>query len=342
MRANSLSALMWGAAFIAFVAVGTLCGPAYGKTVTLTYSNVYPATHGNAVLAQEWANEIEKRTNGAVKFQMFPGGTLTPADQCYDGVVKGISDLGMSVLSYTKGRFPLSEVIDLPLGYRSGYQATRLANAFYKQFKPKEFDDVKVMYLMAHGPGILHTKDKPVSKMEDLKGMKIRCSGTSAKMVKALGATPVAMPQPETYEALSKGVVEGVVSPVEVLKGWKFADVIKYTTNNLGSAYSLGFFVVMNKKKWESLPKDVQDTIEKVNEEWIEKSAKNWDVMDKEGKDHSLSKGNKFIDLTKEEDARWAVAVRPVLDEYVQETKAKGLPGDEALKFCLEWLKNNP
>ncbi len=107
----------------------TVAGPGYCATVELTYSIFFPATHGHTVLATEWAKEIEKRTNGAVKINMYPGATLTPADQCYDGVVKGISDIGMSVLSYTKGRFPLTEVIDLPQGYKSGSQVTQLCNA---------------------------------------------------------------------------------------------------------------------------------------------------------------------------------------------------------------------
>jgi len=330
--------------FSVFLAVAMLVVGGYGlghcKTVELTYSIFFPATHGNTLLATEWAKEIEKRTNGAVKINMFPGATLTPADQCYDGVVKGISDIGMSVCSYTAGRFPLSEVIDLPLGYENAKQVTRLCNAFYKKFTPKEFDDVQIMYLHGHGPGIFHTK-KPVEKMEDLKGVKIRCTGTSKKIVSALGATPVAMPQPETYDALQKGVVDGVVSPIETLKGWKFAEVIKSSTENFGSSYSLAFFVAMNKKKWESLPKDVKDTIEQINEEWIEKTAQRWDDFDVEGKKLTLEKGNKVIELSKEEDTRWKQAVQPVLAEYVEAMKAKGLPGDEALKFCQEWLSKN-
>jgi TRAP-type C4-dicarboxylate transport system substrate-binding protein len=323
----------------AVLMVGPL-SPAHGGAVELTYSIFFPATHGNTLLATEWAKEVEKRTNGAVKINMFPGATLTPADQCYDGVVKGISDIGMSVLSYTKGRFPLTEVIDLPLGYTSGLQATKLCNAYYNKFKPKEFDDVKIMYLHGHGPGILHTK-KPVRTMDDLKGMKIRCTGTNAKLVSALGGTPVAMPQTETYDALQKGVVDGVVSPIETLKGWKFGEVIKSTTQNLGSSYSLAFFVAMNKKKWDSLPKDVQATIEKINEEWIEKTGKAWDEFDKEGAAFTLSKGNEIIPLSKEEDEKWAKKVQPVFVEYVEAMKAKNLPGEEALKFCQEWLSQN-
>ncbi len=340
MVRKKLSGLLLGCmATCAFIIVAA--GTGYGKTVELTYSNVYPATHGNLILANEWCKEIEKRTNGAVKISMFPGGTLTPSDQCYDGVVKGISDIGMSVVSYVKGRFPLSEVIDLPLGYTRGSQATRLANAYFEKFKPKEFDDTKVMYLMAHGPGIVHTK-KPVEKLEDLKGVKVRGTGTSARVIAALGAVPVAMPMPETYDALSRGVADGVVAPIEALKGWKLAEVIKSTTEDYGAAYSLLFFVVINKKKWESLPKDVQETIEQINKEWIERSAELWDKIDKEGREFTLSKGNKIIPLSKEENARWAEAVKPVLEEYLKSMKEKNLPGEEALKFCQEWLKKNP
>ena len=179
MRRNRLLGIVFGCLLVCLVF--TMGAPsAQAATVELTYSIFFPATHRQCILATEWAKEIEKRTNGAVKINMFPGGTLTPADQCYDGVVKGISDVGMSVVSYVKGRFPLSEVIDLPLGYRSGTQATKLANAYFAKFKPKEFDDVKIMYFHGHGPGIVNTK-KPVEKLEDLKGMKLRCTGTSAQ-----------------------------------------------------------------------------------------------------------------------------------------------------------------
>jgi TRAP-type C4-dicarboxylate transport system substrate-binding protein len=317
-------------------------GHSQTKSVTLTYSIFFPATHTHTILATEWAKEIEKRTNGAVKITMFPGATLTPANQCYDGVVKGISDIGMSVLSYTAGRFPLMEVIDMPLGYRTGYQATRLCNAFYNKFQPKELDDVKVMYLHGHGPGILHTQDKKITKLEELKGKKIRCTGTTAKMVSHWGAAPVAMPQTETYDAVQKGVVDGLMSPIETLKGWKFAEVTKYTTLNYGSAYSMAFFVVMNKQKWNALPKDIQATVQKVNEEWIEKTGKAWDEIDKAGWEFAKSKGHQFIPLSKQEDERWAAAARPVFGEYAQAMKAKGLPGEEALKFCRDWLKKNP
>jgi TRAP-type transport system periplasmic protein len=316
--------------------------PAYSqeKVVNLRYAHFMPSVTKQAVLADQWCKEVEKRTNGRVKITFHPGSTLMPAPQTYDGVVKGIGDIGWSIFSYTRGRFPLIEVIDLPLGIRTGYVATQMINAFYAKFKPKELDEVKVLYLHAHGPGILSSK-KPVAGLDDLKGMKVRSTGLSAKIAQALGAVPVGLPITETYDALMKGVAEGVLIPVEALQQWKLMEVTKFTTENYGSSYSTAFFCVMNKEKWASLPPDIQKIIEKVNEEWIEKTGRLWDDMDREGRELAQKKGHKFIALSKEEDARWAEKMKPILEDYVKANKAKGLPGDEALKFCQDYLKAN-
>jgi TRAP-type transport system periplasmic protein len=311
---------------------------AQDKVIVLKYTNFFPAPHANSIIAEQWCKEVEKRTNGRVKVNYYPGATLTPANQTYDSVVKGIADVGTSVQAYTRGKFPLTEVVDLPLAYRSGFVATKMVNEFYKKFQPKEYDETQVMYLHAHGPGILHTK-KPVNRMEDLKGMKIRSTGLSAKVVQAAGGAPVGMPMTESYDALSKGVADGILCPDEALKGFKLGEVTAYTTETYGAAYSSAFFVVMNKQKWSSLPKDIQAIIEKINEEWIDKQGHIWDDIDKEGKTWAIQKGMKYIPLSPEENARWAAAVRPILDEYVKNAKAKGLPGDAALQFCLDYLK---
>lgn len=333
----------WAFSVVVLLVFGLACftGAAFGqaKEIKLNYSNFFPAPHKNSVLAGEWAKEIEKRTNGLVKITLFHGGTLTPAATCYDGVTKGLSDIGFSVLSYTLGRFPLSEVIDLPVGYKSGTAATKLINAFYKKFQPKELQDTQVMYLHGHGPALVHTNKKPIKTLEDLKGVKIRGTGTVAKIIGALGGTPVAMPMPETYDALSKGIAEGVMCPIEALDGWKLAEVLKYTTQSYPTAYTIGFFVVMNKDKWNSLPPDVQKIIGQVNDEFVVKQAKVWDDIDVAGLEVAKSKGVQTIPLSKEEEAKWVKAVQPMFEDYVKRMKEKGLPGEEALKFCQEELK---
>jgi len=321
---------------ILFLGLLLLAGPAFAQ-VRLNYSIFFPASHRNSVLAAEWAREVEQRTGGRVKVTLFYGGTLTPADKCYDGVVKGISDLGMSCLSYTMGRFPLSEVLDLPLGARSGRAATRRVNDFYATVKPKELADVQVMYLHAHGPGLLRPKP-PVRSLEELKGLKIRATGPSAALVSALGAVPGAMPMGDSYDALSRGVTQGILCPTESLQGWKLGEVVKHSTLDYGAAYSSTFFVVMNKARWSSLPPDVQQAIAQVNAERLERTGTSWDEMDKAGEAFAAGLGASFLPLPPAENERWAAAMQPLFDQYVAEKSAKGLPAAEALRFCRERL----
>jgi TRAP-type C4-dicarboxylate transport system substrate-binding protein len=307
------------------------------KVTTLKYANFFPPANKVSVLAEQWCKEVEKKTNGRVKVNYFPGSALTGAAQTYDSVIKGIADIGLSFCSYTRGRFPLTEVIDLPLGYKSGYVGTKMANAYYNKLKPKEFDDVKVIYLHTSPPHRLFAKT-PVNNLNDLKGLKIRATGTSAKVVQALGGVPVAMPMSDAYDALKKGVADGIVCPYEPMKGFKLGDVVSYCTP-FGSAYTNVAYVVMNKNKWNSLPRETKNIIDQINAAWIEKQGKLWDELDQEGKEVFIQKGGKILSLSKEEDDRWKNLLRPILDEYVKTMKEKGLPAEKALKFCIDYLK---
>jgi TRAP-type transport system periplasmic protein len=327
-KCTAIVAIM--AAFSLFLCLGP--SPASAKSIELSYACMFPPTHIQSKLPESWCKEVEKRTNGAVKFTYYPGGTLLGGAKIFTGVIDGIADAGTSVIGYTPGIFPAMQAIDLPMGYPNAEVATRVINDFYNEFKPKSFASVKVLYLFAHGPGILHSK-KPVRKMEDLKGMKIRSYGFSVGMAEALGGVPVAMPQSGAYEALQKCVAEATIAPMEVLKGWKQAEVIKYTTECYDIGYTAGFFVVMNLDKWNSLPKDVQQTIEEINKEWIPKYIEAWGTSDQEGREFSLSKGNEIIPLSKEESARWVRAVAPVVDDYVKKMEAKGLPAQQYVDF---------
>jgi TRAP-type C4-dicarboxylate transport system substrate-binding protein len=305
---------------------------AQARTYRLNYSIFFPATHGQCEAAMDWAAEVERRTGGQVKITVFPGGTLTKADQCYEGVVQGISDIGMSVFAYTRGRFPVMEACDLPLGYPDGLVATRAVNRYYRQVRPPELEDVKVLYLHAHGPGLLHTR-KPVRSLDDLQKMKIRSTGLSAKIVQALGATPVAMPQGETYEALQKGVVEGTFGPMEVLKGWRQAEVIDYTTDYREGSYTTCMFVVMNRGTWSSLPPDVQQVLEEVSAEWIDVHGRAWNSIDEEGRSYTLSLGNRIVTLQPGEDLRWNRALEPVIDGYVTKAAEQGIRADQNVRL---------
>ncbi|MBW2105098.1 MAG: TRAP transporter substrate-binding protein [Deltaproteobacteria bacterium] len=304
---------------------------AKAKTINLTYSNFFPPTHGHAIAGANMIKEIEKRTNGRVKISYFPGGTLTKPRVCYDGVVKGISDIGMSCFAYTRGRFPIMEAVDLPFGYKSGKVATRVAYEFYKKMNPKELQDVKVLVIHAHGPGVLAAK-KDVNSLDDIRGMKIRCTGLAAKLAKYLGAAPVAMPQNQAYEALQKGVVEGTFCPIETLKGWKQGEVIDYVIETRALGYTTAMFAVMNKQKYESLPPDIQRIFDEVGEEWVDVHGDVWDRADRAGLKFVIELGRKIHGLSPAQEKKWVQSITPIILDYQSKMEKKGLPGKKAVK----------
>ena len=188
------------------------------------------------------------------------------------------------------------------------------------------------MYLHAHGPGFIHTRDKMVTKLEDLKGLRIRSTGMSAESVKALGATPVAMSMGEAYQSLQKGVVDGSAYPFEANKGWKMGEVTKYAVCSYGSAYTTVFFVTMNKDKWGMISPEDQKTIQAINTEWIGKHGAAWDSSDLAGITFFLQQGNIAVGLDKEEAARWKEAVAPVIASYADELTKKKIDGENVVK----------
>jgi TRAP-type C4-dicarboxylate transport system substrate-binding protein len=325
-----------------FLVVGFTLHPmgstARAAAIELRYSTFFPPTHIQAKLAEEWIQEVETQAGEEVEITYFPGGTLGKGPEIYSHVLKGITDIGFCLFAYTRGRFPVMEAVDLPLGYPSGSCATRVINKFYRKFEPDELNDVHLLYLHAHGPGLLHSK-VPVKTMADVKGMKIRSTGFSAKVAKALGGVPVAMGQGDAYEALQKGVAEATLSPMEVLKGWKQAEVIKSTSECFGVGYTTGFYVLMNKQKWEALPKAVQKIMTKVSKDWIAKHGEAWDQSDRAGREYTLSLGNDIITLSDEENANWREAVRPVMEEFIQEKEAQGMPAEKYVTFLEKEIK---
>ena len=323
------------------------CAAPAAPEIELTYSNFFGPTHLHSVLAEQFCQEIKERSNGRVEITYYSAGSLSPAPQIYDGVVSGISDIGMSCLAYTMGRFPASALIDLPHAYPNGWVATKVANDFYKEFKPKEFDEVHVLYFHAHGPGVVFTAKKPVRKMEDIEGLIIRSTGTGIKIMEALGAKGHGGSQNEANELMSKGTVDGSFTPREVLKGWDSAEYVKYVTACDDVGNTTDMFVVMNKGKWDSLPSDIQQIFTEVSEEWIEKHAKVWTYYDKVGIDYFLSfEGRELIELSPQEMARWVEATKPVIDRCMEEQIAKGLPSADYQKYLLEqtsyWAEKSP
>ncbi|MCB2188879.1 MAG: TRAP transporter substrate-binding protein [Deltaproteobacteria bacterium] len=306
--------------------------PAAAEPVTLTYSNFFPPAHFQSKLAEAWCAEVTKQTEGRVKFQYYPGQTLTNAPQAYEGVVSGLSDLAMGCFAYTRGRFPVMEVVDLPLGYTSGVQATQVVNEVCQALQPKELDQVAVMYLHAHGPGLIFTRTKPVKCLADLKGLKIRATGTTGELVKALGGTPVSMPMPEVYQALSRGVVDGAVYPMESNMGWKLAEVTRYGALCTSMAYTTSFFVVMNKDKWATLSPADQKIIRAINQTWAARTGAAWDTVDRAGWEFFLGlPEHQLVEVAPADAEAFRQAAQPVLTAFAESLDAKGFQGRKIL-----------
>lgn len=327
----------WMLAAVLVLALAAGCGKgkpegdgAAAKPIKLTYSVFFPPMHVQAKTAMDWAAEVEQRSEGRIQITVHAGGTLTKADQCWQGVLNGLSDLGMSCFAYTPGRFPLMEALDLPLGWPDGLTATRAATALAAKYNPAELQGAKILYVHGHGPGILATK-KPVRSLADLKNMKIRGTGLSAGIATALGATAVGMPQPETYDALQKGVVEGTFCPIETLKGWKQGEVVEFITDTKAIGYTTAMFVAMNQKSWESLPADLQQLLAEVSAEFVDKHGQAWNQADVDGLEFVKGLNREIIPLSPEEEALWKQQVAPIVDKYLAQAAEKGLPGADFL-----------
>jgi TRAP-type C4-dicarboxylate transport system substrate-binding protein len=342
MRKRNIGMILCFVVLAFVLSVYAVSSPAMAqeKTFTLKVTNFLPPGHQASLAFDQWGKDLEKATNNRVKVKIYHSATLAAAVQQYDAVVKGIADVGNHVLGYTMNRFPLSEVLDLPLGIPNASVAAKMMNEYYKKMKPKEFNDVKVLWFHGQGPGYVCTRNKQVQKMEDLKGMKMRCYGGNARFLQALGGTPVAMPMTEVYDALSRGMVDGLLSSLETLESFRTGEHVQYVTQNKLTAYGATFLVAMNKKTWNSLPPDIQTIIDQSSQEQIDKFGKAWDQGDTVGKTFLEKRGVKFLTLPREEEQHWIDnGAKPLYDDYVKRMKERNLPGNEALKVVLDFLK---
>jgi len=298
--------------------------PASAKVIKLKVANFFPPPSFQSKVLEEFCRDLEKRTGGQVKVDYFGGGSLLKSTAMFDGVVSGIADIGYSHVYYTPGRMAVTEACGLPLGYASGWVASQTYNDFYQEFKPKEFDAVKMLWMNASPPTAIATAKKPIHALEDLKGLTIRAPGISGDVLKALGGTPSPTPMMEVYDAISKGVIDGEASNFETLFAFKFAEVVKYTTSIWQINHPYPFYMVMNKNSYKKLPADIKAIFNKLVGEYKERYILMWNAIDFVGKAFGKKKGVTFIELPPSELPKWQAAVEPVIDDYVKTMVGKG------------------
>jgi len=294
------------------------------EVIKLKFANYFPPTHMNSVIMGKYCEELNKKLAGKVELTQYTGSTLLSAPKMAAGVAGGIADIGLSNLSYTRGRFPVMEIMELPHGFPSAWIAGHVANDFYDKYKPKDFEAYQVLMLSTSPINVVQTLNKPVKTLEDIKGLKLRGTGRLGDIVKALGATPIPIETPDLYDGLKRGVIEGAYLPDETLKGFKTGELIKYVTASwrVGSAYC--FYVLMNKQKWGSLPADVQKMMADFSKEFIERWTVEWNNIDIEGKDFFLKQGGQVVTVPDADSPQWIKAVQPVIGDYKKDLVSKG------------------
>ena len=328
-----------GVFFASLLTLTLVPAPVAAGPIKLKYANFPPAITFPCVQMERWKKEVEKRTNGKVAIDTYPGGTLLKAKGMMDGVIAGTADIGCLCMAYQPGRFLITNAIALPLGLPNAKVASLTLWDLYEKYKPKAFAQVKVLAMFTTAPSNIMSKI-PIRNLADIKGVPIRASGGAAQILKAWGANRVGMPMPETPAALQKGVVKGLFSSLEVMKDFKFAELCKYVTMTDTPVYP--FSVVMNMDSWKKLPKDVQKVLDDLR---VEQSRWTGEYMDNHVVE-SMTWSKKeqkveVIQLSEAEKAKWDKLLEPITAKWIADNKAKGVPAEAIVNDIRAFAKKH-
>ncbi len=312
------------------------------KSYNLVVSHFLPGNHPiETQVFKELETDLNNKAESNFEFEMYPANALGDPGAHYDMVVTGEADIGLSVHGYTPGRFPLVSVLELPfLVEKAKNGATIIANLYseFPEIQAEHSETYPLFIFTPESAQLVSTKYK-IEKPEDLKGLRVRTpSQTGAKILEALGATPVSIPMPEVYEALQRGVVDAAFVPLEALKNFNFYEIVKYVT--IGNFSAQPFFSVMNKDKFESFSDADKEALNSlIGTDLSIKAGSLFDVEGQEGLELTKNKRAEIIELTGDTLKPWEEALKPVAEEWIKEMEGKGLPGKEIYERAME-LKN--
>jgi len=332
-RRTFLKAIGATAALPAMPAVLRAQGPQVTFKLHHMLSTMAP---GHRAFLAPWAEQVMKASDGRIKIDIFPSMQLggTPP-QLYDQVRDGVCDMMWTVQGYTGGRFPKTEVFELPfVASRKSVVNAQAITEFAETHLKDEYREVTPLAIWAHDAGVLHT-NRPVTKMEDLAGLKLRFpTRLAGQALKALGATSIGMPVPQVPESLAQRVIDGCVVPWEVVPAIKVHELVKYHTEIAGTPtfYVATFVFAMNTAKYKALPPELKKIIDDHAGLAGAKFAGNaWDQAGIPVREMVAKRGNTINTLSPEEIGRWKTACKPVVDGWLTDMKAKGIDGEKLL-----------
>lgn len=311
----------------------TLSAPAMAQEVTLRLHQFLPppATVPKLIL-KPWAAAVEQAAGGKLKIEHYDAMALGGRPpELMDQVVDGVADIVMTVVGYTPGRFPMTEVFELPFMMTDPVATSQAFQEMVEtDLQSGEYADMKVLGAWVHGPGVIHTANG-ISKLEDMAGLKLRGpTRVINDLLKELGAVPVGMPLPAIPESLSKGVVSGTVIPWEVTPAIRLSELVHNHTEFTGAEalYTATIVLVMNKAKYEALPADIRAAIDAESGQKLSQFAARvmWD-QDAPGRAIAVAAGNTIVQLPEAEVARFKDKAQPVIDRWVAEMEGRGVDG---------------
>lgn len=335
-----------GAAALSFMALGLSGNSASASEVTLRLHQFLPAQANVPKLVLDvWADKVEADSNGEIKVERYPSMQLGgKPPELMDQAIDGVADIIWTVVGYTPGRYPSTEVFELPFMTND---AAATSYAFWKMFekhmKDTEFKDLKILGTWVHGPGMFHT-NKPVVKPADLQGMKIRGGSRLVNsLLTKVGATPVGMPVPAVSEALSKGVLDGTTIPWEVTGALKVPELVKNHTEFTGaSLYNITFVLAMNKDKYNSLSDAQKAAVDKNSGlEFSIFAGSTQEGADVAARADAVKLGNNIITLDEAATKEWRDLTKPIYSEWVADMAKRNIDGqaliDEARALMSEY-----
>jgi len=303
-----------------------LAAPSSAQT-TLKLSHFLPSVHGiHTDFIVPWTKQVTQCTGGEVQFEIYPGGTqLGNVAKQQEQVLAGVVDIAHGLHGIPRGRFPRTSLIELPFLTRDAGDASETLWELYPEYLKPEYQNLKVLALHAHNGGLIHTSEKQVETMEDMAGLRLRTpSPAISAALTDLGATPQGLPPGAVYENIQKHVIDGTVFPWDPVKSFGLNEVLNYHLD--AGFYTVPFFFVMNQRKYDSLPANVQTCIDAASgASLVTKFGDWWDKWDAAGRKEAVEANHIITELTDAERKRWRETLQPTIDAYIEQTTEQGV-----------------
>ena len=302
-----------------------------------------PKSNVHARLLDPWAKKVGELSGGKAEIQIFPSMQLGgKPPELYDQAKDGVADIIWTLPGYTPGRFPRTEVFELPfIASPRGIVNAKASQEYADAHLGEETKDVKLLSFWSHDQGVIHCREK-IETLADLKGKKLRFpTRLAGEALKAVGAAAIGMPVPQVPESLAQGVLDGAVVPWEVVPAVKLHELVKFHTEIPGSPtfYTASFFLVMNQAKYESLPDDVRKVIDETTGMVFATDAGHmWDNAGADVRKMVQERGNTILTLKESDKAAWMTAAEPVTEAWVAEMEGKGIDAPALIESAKSLL----